>query len=263
MFQYPSTAPRLNHHHICAGPGLRLAAVARSNGALYDLLTGQTSGNGTTYQTIMTPGGPAFNMGSTAAAPTFNPLIASETFNTCMYAAIFLGKTVSASQSLVASSNAYGGANPAQLACATGQPIFYLSGNSYDFNWPVAVTGHLYFAVVSWRATGSGNKMAGTLLDMSTGRLWSGVNAAGVSITGGTYYAVGGESISAANAVPILRAAIANQFISLQQQHLWARKPWSLWHTPRAIRTTDVSIANLIAQGISGNTFGLPGFGPF
>lgn len=253
MFQYPGQ-PRLNRDHPLGGAGLRLAAVTLPTKQIYDLLSGQIAampGNG--YQQIQTPGGPAFNSTNTTASPTFVPPISGETFSNYWASALFQASTPNVSMTLVGVSHVPG--DPAVLTVNSSRQIFFgVFGNSFTVGMPVLVVGHMYFYIASCKViiSGSSGAIAQTLVDMTTGQVYSGAQATGGTSTpfvAGTNFGVGGQTSSATNAPALLRMGIGNQFVSQRQQLLIARKPWSLWHAPRPTRSAILAYG----QSLPGN----------
>jgi hypothetical protein len=110
--------------------------------------------------------------------------------------------------------------------------------------WPnvanSAINGHVYFMAWSFRCTGPAGfpnpKMAGVLLDMTTGQLWLGTSGGNYVAT--TFFATGQmccATYSAAGTTDknrVIACAMSMNYLSIPELLNWAKDPWSLWYAP-------------------------------
>jgi hypothetical protein len=237
------------------GQGIRIAAVTLPTGGvgnnqarMLDLVTGVVQGwGGTGGSTEHGPAGPgAYGSTSNAFGFVWPAMYTSEvqTYGYCS-AAIVNYRTSTYGQAFMASDN--NGA--ARCAANNNGTLQALMGGVNIFQvgalqWPnvanSAINGHVYFMAWSFRCTGPAGfpnpKMAGVLLDMTTGQLWLGTSGGNYVAT--TFCTTGQmccATYSAAGTTDknrVCAAMMGFNYLNIAELLAWAKDPWSLWYAP-------------------------------
>lgn len=253
-FVYPGGQARLAQGHPAVNGALRLACYATAGGNMFDLLTNKAG------VIVGAPAGDVNSIGPTAYAPTtganyceWPAVVPAESLTQWTMAAIFQPRGSSGGQGFVTPSQSSG--NTQISVQSTGQIAFVNSSVLFAGIWPVAIPGHNYFAVVSYRNFGAQPKSNGVLVDLTTGQKWiAGVTTGTVSQGVGTFYSTISYAGGTLDHGRLAAAMISAQALTPQQMLAWSGDPWSLWYarSPQIIRDSGIKTSTLAPGAVQG-----------
>lgn len=235
--QYPARPPLLNQSHpAVTGQKGRVAAVARMDNTMVDLLSGYVSKwqySGVRLDSI----GPAvfpntFNSGGFPFPAPYG----QETFTQgTTLAAIWSNKLTSKGQGIVNTSQDITQGTSVKLGESGGALAYGFGGNQLAIGPGASIiSGRDYFSVVSIHpTTATTPRVIAGVVDLTTGQKW--IN----TFTTGTTLTVCGTNMSLVTyigGVPdqnhVAAGSISARAITMGEMVAWLDDPWSLWYDP-------------------------------
>ena len=228
-FQFPGRSPRLNvAHPAFRGGAARLAAVSRTDGSMFDLVTNRSRGWTGALGKNTSIGPVAYPNGVATGGILWPAIIPNEVFPALTMAAIWQQVASLHGQGIVTIAPAA----PAQITIqSTGIPNWGQQGVLAFNNMPVAVAGHTYFFVASVFAITPKPRSIGTLLDMTTGQIWIGKDPGNnfTASTSGTSYTTLTYTGGTPDSNFVACAMIAATTLTQGQQLDCCSDPWGFW----------------------------------
>lgn len=244
--EYPGRSPRLNASHSASTAGaLRLAAVARADGSMLDLLTGFVGTWSLAAGEVGSLGPVAYPSSITSGGIAFPAIIPLEVFSQGVtLAAIWQPRQMTRGQGVVnTSQNTTEGANAAKLSTSSASGLFFGTGGNSDLFGPATViAGHNYAAFASMRPGGPNPRTMLGLVDLGTGQKWFSTATRTSTVTCGSHYSaltyLGGNVDNGR----VAAVSITARTISIGEMAAWMDDPWSLWYDSSASASSLLSL---------------------